>query len=221
MSVIDFNNAELQREGTGAAAVPEDSNVTFKLTIRPPKAGKEGSIHNLFCKSSKGNEYLDIEFEVVGGAFAGRKVWQNFTLAGSDQAAAISMRTLRAIIESARGVKPDDSSPQATAARQLSDWMDLNEMLFLAKVGVVVEQNQKDGKYYINNTIKKIITPDSDEYMRGEFITDKPLPALPAEGAAPPAAKTAAAAAPAWGAQAPAAAAAKSAGAPMPAWAAK
>jgi len=216
--MIDFNGAELQKDGTGAAAVPEDSNVTFKLTIRPPKAGKEGTLHNLFCKSSKGNEYLDIEFEVVGGNFAGRKVWQNFTLAGSDQAAAISMRTLRAIIESARGIKPDDASPAATAARQLSDWMDMNELIFLAKVGVVVEQNQKDGKHYINNTIKKIITPDMAEYMAGEAITDKPLPPLPAEGAAP--AATTAAPTQAWAAP-PAAAAAKPAGGPMPGWAAK
>jgi len=217
MAIIDFNNADLQGTGTGAGPIPEDSNVTFKLTIRPPKAGKEGTQHTMFCKSSKGNEYLDIEFEVVGGNFAGRKVWQNFTLAGSNQAAAISMRTLRAIIESARGVKPDDASPQATAARMLSDWMDMNELIFLAKVGAIVEQNQKDGKYYINNTIKKIITPDMAEYMAGEAITDKPLPALPAEGTAPSAAKPAAAA---WSAPA-APAAAKPAGAPMPAWAAK
>lgn len=216
MGIIDFNQAELQGTGTGAGAVPENSNVTFKLTIRPPKAGKEGTLHNLFCKSSKGNEYLDIEFEVVGGAFAGRKAWQNFTLAGSDQATAISMRTLRAIVESARGVKPDDASPAATAARQIADWMDLNELIFLAKVGVVVEQSQKDGKWYHNNTLKKIITPDSPEYMAGEVITDNPLPALPA-GAATPAGSATGAPTEAW----PAPAAANPAGALIPAWAAK
>jgi len=178
--MIDFNGAEEQREGTGSA-IPEDSIIPFKMTIRPPKAGKEGDKHALFCKSGKGNEYIDCEFEAQG-TFEGRKVWQNFTLVGSDQAAKISMRTLRAIVESARGISPKDASPQATAGRQLADWYDMNGMLFLAKVGCKVELSAKDGNHYINNEFKKIITPDDDEYSRGEFISDKPLPTIPDPG---------------------------------------
>lgn len=223
---IDFNGAEEQREGV-AGAIPEDSIVPFKMTIRPPKAGKEGSTHALFCISAKGNEYIDVEFEALGAAYPGRKIWQNFTLTGSEIAAKISMRTLRAILESARGISPKDASPQATAARQLSDWMDFNDMTFLAKVGAVVEQSQKDGQWYVNNTIKRIITPDDAEYAAGESISDKPLPTIPEPGAAPPAAKPAASAAtPAWGAKTPpatpapaAAPAAKPGAGPVPAWA--
>lgn len=179
--MLDFNEAELQGNG-GAGPIPEDSIIPFKMTIRPPKAGKEGDTHQLFCKSGKGNEYIDVEFE-ADGTYAGRKVWQNFTLVGSDTAAKISMRTLRAIVESARNIAPSDSSPNATAGRQLSDWADFNDMTFLAKVGTVVEQSQKGGQYYVNNTIKKIITPDDgDLYHAGEFISDKPIPAIPAAG---------------------------------------
>lgn len=177
--MLDFNSAETQGTG-GAGPIPEDSIVAFKMTIRPPKAGKEGSTHSLFCKSGKGNEYLDVEFEVNSGAYAGRKVWQNFTLVGSDQAAKISMRTLRAIVESARGIAPSDASPAAAAGRQLSDWDDFNSMVFLAKVGCKVEQSQKDGNYYVNNEIKRIITLDDEEYSKGEYISDKPLPTVPA-----------------------------------------
>lgn len=180
--MIDLNNAEVQGTG-GAGAIPEDSIVAFKMTIRPPKAGKEGNTHNLFSKSGKGNEYLDVEFEVSSGSYAGRKIWQNFTLVGSDQAAKISMRTLRAIVESARGIASSDASPQAAAGRQLSDWADFNSMVFLAKVGYKVEQSMKDGNYYINNEIKRIITLDDEEYSKGEYISDKPLPAVPATGA--------------------------------------
>lgn len=226
MSLIDFNNAEIQTEGTGSA-IPEDSIVPFKMTIRPPKAGKEGHTHNLFCRSEKGNEYIDVEFEVASGQFAGRKIWQNYTLVGSDQAAKISMRTLRAIVESARGIAPSDASPQAAAGRQLSDWADFNSMTFLAKVKCKVEQSQKDGNYYVNNEIKKIMTPDDEEYARGEFISDKPLPTIPDAGAKPAATSSAAAAGPAWGAPAPSGVATKpvsdnapkTAGAPVPAWA--
>jgi len=225
--MLDFNDAETQKEG-GTGPIPEDSIVPLKMTIRPPKAGKEGSTHIAFCRSGKGNEYIDVEFEALG-SFAGRKIWQNFTLVGSETAAKISMRTLRAIVESARGISPSDASPQATAGRQLSDWLDFNDMTFLAKVGTVVEQSQKDGNYYVNNTIKRIITPDDAEYSAGEFISDKPLPPIPIPGEAPPVstARPAAAAptsAPAWGAQKPGAAPAQQpAGAnskgPVPAWA--
>lgn len=218
--MIDFNNAELQGSG-GAGPIPEDSNILFKMTIRPPRAGKEGTFHNLFCKSGKGNEFIDVEFEACGANFAGRKVWQNFTLAGSEQATAISMRTLRAIIESARGIRPDDNSPQATAGRQITDWADFNSMTFLAKVGAVAEQNQKDGKWYVNNTIKKIVTPDMAEYEAGEVVSDKALPVLPEATSQP-----AAAAATVWGAGAASAAPAvpptqQSSKGPMPSWAAK
>ncbi|MEI6207322.1 MAG: hypothetical protein WCP20_11100 [Desulfuromonadales bacterium] len=194
--MIDLNSAEIQSEGTGSA-IPEDSIVAFKMTIRPPKTGKEGAQHPLFCRSAKGNEYIDVEFEAQG-TFAGRKIWNNYTLAGSDAAAKISMRVLRAIVESARGIAPSDASPQATAGRQLADFSDFNGMVFLAKVKCVVEQSQKDGQWYVNNDIKRIITPDDDEYNKGEFISDKPLPPVPVAGASA-APKASAAAAPAWG----------------------
>lgn len=224
--MIDLNTAEEQREGTGGA-IPEDSIIPFKMTIRSPKAGKEGSTHALFCKSSKGNEYIDCEFEAQG-SFAGRKIWQNFTLVGSDQAAKISMRTLRAIVESSRGIAPSDSSPAATAGRQLSDWYDFNGMIFLAKLKCVVELSTKDGNHYVNNEFKKIMTPDDPEYSQGEFISDKPLPTIPDPGSTP--AKTTTAPTPgataAWGATAPGAAAAQPSAPPpstnpVPAWAQK
>ena len=202
--MIDLNGAEIQTEGAGSA-IPEDSIVPFKMTIRQPKAGKEGSTHNLFCKAKSGNEYIDVEFESLSAhGFAGRKVWQNFTLVGSDQAAKISMRTLRAIVESARGIAPSDASPSASAGRQLSDWADFNGMTFLAKVKCVVDQSHKDGNYYVNNEFKKIITPDDSEYSAGECITDKPLPTVPAPGEKPAAPAVAAPVA-AWGAPAVAA----------------
>ncbi|MCK9173542.1 MAG: hypothetical protein M0O99_08650, partial [Desulfuromonas thiophila] len=154
--MIDLNTADLQ--GTGAGVIPPGSIVPLTLTIRPPRAGKEGS-HELLCRSDKGNEFLDIEFE-ADGQFAGRKIWQNLTVRGSDKAAAISMRTLRAVVESARGIDPHDASPAATASRKLNDWADLNGMTFLARLGCELERGYKDGRWYVNNIIKQIITPD-------------------------------------------------------------
>lgn len=177
--MLDFNQAGPQTEGN--SAIPPDSVVPLKMTLRQPKAGKEGTQHSYFSRADSGNEYLDVEFEAQG-TFDGKKIWQNFTLYGSDKAAKINMRTLRAIIESSRNINPNDSSPRAAAARQLSDWLDFNGMIFLARVKCVVEQSSKDGNWYVNNEIAKIITPDMPEYQVGEHISDKPLPTVPAAG---------------------------------------
>lgn len=203
--MLDFNNApDHQGTGTGSA-IPPESIVPIAMTIRAPKAGKEGSQHPLFCKSSTGNEYLDVEFEVKG-QFDGRKIWERFTLTGtnkkgkpnSDQ----SMATLRAIIESSRNINPKDPSPAASAARQLSDWADFNGMTFLAQVKCVVEQSNRDGQWYVNNEIAKVITPEMPQYQQGEHISDKPIPAIPDNTHQ----ATAGPAAGAWGSAAPSAA---------------
>lgn len=181
--MVDFNYAETQRTNSGF--IPDDSIVTLQMTINPPKFGKEGDSHPLFCRSAKGNEYIDVEFEVVGGNFAGHQFRQFFTLVGSESAAKISMRTLRAIIESARGISPSDISPVATASRQISDWADFNGMLFLSKITCKTEQRPNDSNWYIKNEIKRVITIDDSEYKLGEQISEKPLPVLPTETATP------------------------------------
>ena len=226
--MIDFNTADTQSEGTGSA-IPEDSIVPFKMTIRAPKAGKQGDNHSHACKSAKGNEYIDVEFEAQG-TYSGRKVWTNFTLWGSEAARKISMRTLRAVVESARNISPSDPSPAATQGRCIADLLDMNGMVFLAKVKCVVEQSQRDGQWYVNNEFKRIITPDDAEYANGEFISDNPLPTVPAPGEKPAGASSPPAAASTWGAPptgapaptppAPPTPPASSAG-PVPSWAAR
>ena len=64
---------------------------------------------------------LDCEFVVVDGQFARRKFWQHLLLAGTThgqvQMAETNRGKFRAILESARGINPDDFSPQARTAR--------------------------------------------------------------------------------------------------------
>lgn len=178
--MLDFNTADQQTTGKGP--IPPDSCVILQMEIRTPRANKQGS-HQLLCKSDKGNEYLDVEFKVIRGSYEGKAIWQNFTVAGSEQAAKISMRTLRAIVESARQIDPRDQSPQAAQGRMLSDWSDFQGMQFMAKVDAKCEESK--GEWYINNHIKKIITPDMEEYaviaQQGEIVTDNPLPEKPTE----------------------------------------
>jgi hypothetical protein len=192
---VDFNEAPQQ--GSGAGPIPEDSVVVIVAEIREPKAAKVGTVNPLFCKAPSGYEYLDFEFTVVSPKFKDRKIWQNFMLAytkaptdKSAQAISISMRTLRAMVEAARHISPKDTSPEATKARIISGFADLNAMCFPVVVGCEWgNPNEKDGKRYLNNTIKRIVTPDDERFDKvfddpeGCLLSNKPLPPEPEAGA--------------------------------------
>jgi hypothetical protein len=96
------------------------------------------------------------------------------------------MRSLRAIVEASRGINPKDQSPASTKARILNSLAELNGLEF----GVVVDcEKPSVGDKYVNNTIKKVITPDHEFYakvMAGEeSISAEPLPVIPASHADP------------------------------------
>jgi hypothetical protein len=121
---MDFNDANPQRVFD---VIPAGTVATLHMTVRPGNAGEGG----LLRRSKDGNsEALDCEFTVVDGPYAKRKVWGLFTLVGATPnhatAAEISRSRLRAILESARGIRPDDMSEAAKQARQVPGYQDFD-----------------------------------------------------------------------------------------------
>jgi hypothetical protein len=174
---FDFNTAGEQRD-----VIPAGTICTLQLTIRPGAAGDDGWLK----RSADGNsEALDCEFTITDGQFAKRKLWQLFTLRGTTpghaEAGEISMRVLRAILESARGIKPSDNSEAAQNARKVASWADFDQLRFVARLGV---RPTKDN-YPPRNTILEVITPDRKDWQKPEQIAAKP-----ANNAAPAAAPT-------------------------------
>lgn len=213
--MIDLNNAEEQREGTGSKACPPDSIVMVQMILRQPKAGSEGSMPML-VRAQSGLEQLDCEFVISGGAYGGAKWFDRLSVGnahteGQKKAVDIAMRTIRAMVESSRGINPKDASPSAAQQRVLQSWEELNGIYFPAMLDAVVSEPNGQGKCFVNNKLKRVITPDkAEEYALvcngGEIITDKPLPEIPA---------TEASAKPNWAAPAPAPQAAPKTAAPM------
>lgn len=158
----DFNSASEQRSGE---LIPDGTIATVHLTVRPGNAGEGG-----WLKRSKAGDSmaLDCEFTVVDGANAKRKFWTLFTVEGSTEghqkAADISGARIRAILESAAGVRPDDETDAAKNARRITTWGDLNNLRFMAKIGV---EKGKDG-YKDKNTLAEVITPDRKQWSRVE-----------------------------------------------------
>ena len=176
-SNFDFNTAAEQRD-----VIPADTIVTLQLTIRPGGAGDDGWLK----RSADGNsEGLDCEFTVTEGQYARRKLWQLYTMRGTTQghaeAGEIARNTLRAILESARGIKPSDTSEAAQNARKVTGWADFDQLRFMARLGVRPPQ----GNYPAKNTILEVITPDRQNWAKPEQISAKSV-----TSAAPAAAPT-------------------------------
>ena len=225
--MIDLNTCEEQGEGQGRGAVPPDSIVVLQMTIRLPEAGREGSMMGL-TRARSGLEYLNCEFVVASGSYQGTKFWNNLNVAGATtdgqkKAVDISMRTIRAIVEASRNISPKDASPQAAQQRTLQSWEELHGVQFPAQLGCEVsEPRQKDGKRFVNNTLKRVITPDRSEYEQiyhaGEIISDNPLPDVDSAPVRSQAATPAAP--PSWGpASAPGTASPPTGARPAPSWA--
>jgi len=187
---FDFNDAGPQKNFD---VIPANTTVSLQMTIRPGGAGDGGWLKR---SADGGSEGLDCEFVVTDGPFAKRKLWQLFTLHGTTpghaEAGEISRNTLRAILESARGIKPDDKSEAAAVARKVASWGEFDQIRFIARLGV---RPPKDG-YAAKNTILEIITPERKAWPKPEQI------AKPAASAAAPAAPPAnAITRPQWGQQ--------------------
>jgi hypothetical protein len=179
-SNFDFNDAGEQRSRD---VIPAGTIVTLQLTIRAGNAGDDGWLK----RSADGNsEGVDCEFVVTEGQYAKYKIWQLYTIrgttAGHDEAGKISRNTFRAILESARGIKPSDTSEAAQNARKVTGWADFDGLRFIARLGVRPPQ----GAYPAKNTIQDVVTPDRLGWQKPEQITAKP-----ATSAAPAAAPTA------------------------------
>jgi hypothetical protein len=167
--------------------IPQGTIATVSTHIRPGNAGEGGLL-----KRSKdgGCEMLDLEFIIVDGPFKGRKFWQNMVLAGTTdghaKATEISRGTLKAILDSALGLKPDDVSPQARAARTV-DIKQFERMTFVARIGIEKGAAKNDGSgafWDDKNNLAGVITPDKKEW----HPVEQPPPFDPASPASAPAA---------------------------------
>ena len=148
----DFNGAD--RQSSGFDPIPAGTIVPLTMSIRPGGVGDGG-----WFKQSQSSDalMLDCEFVVSEGPYG------KLNERGESTAGNITRATLRAILESARGIRPDDMGESAQAARRIDGWQDFCGLTFIAKLGV---EKDKTGQYADKNRIHTVITPDMKEYSQ-------------------------------------------------------
>ena len=173
--MVDFNDAGPQRSFD---VIPDRTVATVRMKIRPGNVGEGGWLR----RSKDGNsEALDCELVVLDGEFAKRKFWSLLTLGGEleghAEAARISGERIRAMLESARGIRSDDNSDAAKEARRITSYGDLDGLCFVCRIGVEPAQNG----YKAKNCLDYVITPDQTAWHP---ITQNPRPAASPAAAA-------------------------------------
>ncbi len=113
-------------------------------------------------------KWMELEFTIIGGEFDRRKFWDRIFVdgdkmgqSGIPQAKEIGLRTLKALVESARSIDPADVSAEAQQARNISGVFDLNAMEICAKVGIKKGTNG----YSDSNCLTAALTPNSREFI--------------------------------------------------------
>lgn len=176
----DYNDAEQQQSFD---LIPKGTLVKVRMTIKPgghdnPAQGWTGGYATESFDT--GSIYLNCEFVVLEGEYAKRKLWSLIGLHSPKGEAWGNMGRsfIRAVLNSAMNVHPQDNSPQAQAARRIADFSALDGIVFVARVDI-----EKDAKGEGKNVVKQVIEPDQKDYARIMGVASKATPGGGSTGA--------------------------------------
>lgn len=159
---FDFNTAEPQQSFD---IIPRGTLVKVHMNIIQGGYG-ERHIHpwadgypTLF---ETGRVYLQTESVILAGEHKKRKIWTQIGLYSPKGPlyGEIGRSLIRSILNSARGLSDKDTSPKTEAARRTQGFKDLDDIEFVARLGIDV--NDRTGEEF--NVIKAALTPDHKNY---------------------------------------------------------
>ena len=154
----DFNDAR-----QNSNLIPKGTIARVRLTIRPggfsdPAQGWTGGYAK---RGASGAVYLDVEYTVLEGQYAKRKIWSMIGLyspKGPDWGN-MGRGFMRGVLNSSRGLSDKDNSPEAQNARRISSFADIDGIDFVARIDVGTDSNGQD-----KNDIRQAVTHDHKEY---------------------------------------------------------
>ena len=170
-NIFDLNDAERQRDRTLIPA----GVYRLRTKVRPGGAGP-GSVLRL-AKNGR-TLMLELELKVIGGESADQKLWDLITVAVEppefedanaaerelterfQTAARIGRSKLRAVLESAHAIDPDDASEAAQNKRRFEDFLELDGLEFWAQIAIKKGTNG----YKDKNILDSVVTPNLPDW---------------------------------------------------------
>jgi len=142
--MLDLNNVQVD-SNQEFDLIPAGTIARVVLTIkRGSDMIAEFSNEPLFKSNMSGTKWLECEFTVMGGQFDKRKFWQNIMLdggkvnpeTGMPWTKTIGLKTIKLMVDSAYGLEPSDTSPEANTRRKLAGLEVLDGVDFCVKIGI-------------------------------------------------------------------------------------
>ena len=173
-SYFDFQDADPQQSGFDL--IPKGAIVPVRMTIKPGghDDASQGWSGGYATESFEtGSVYLSAEFTVTAGEFSKRRMWSNVGLHSKKGPTwgQMGRSFIRAALNSARNVHPQDNGPQAAAARRIQGFHELDGLEFLVRVDI-----EKDGKGQDRNVVKVAVEPDHPDYAKLMGVPPKGSP---------------------------------------------
>ena len=167
----DFNDADSQQSGFDL--IPKGTVVPVRMTIKPGgyddlAQGWGGGYATESFET--GSIYLVAEFVVTDGDHVKRKMWSNVGLHSPKGPTwgQMGRSFIRAALNSARNIHPQDNTPQAAAARRIEGFHELDGIEFIVRVDI-----EKDAKGADRNVVKVAVEPDHSDYAKLKGVAAK------------------------------------------------
>ncbi len=178
--MIDYNSVPTGGGGGDFELIPAGTVARVILTMkRGAETISDYSSQPLFKVGQTGTKWLECEFTVVGGKYDKRKFWQNVMVdggkinpdSGMPWCKEIGIRTFRDIINSAFGLDPNDTSPEAASRRNINDLNVLDGAEFCVKIAVEKGTNG----YADKNKMLVALAVNSKEYIGSGNAQQQPV----------------------------------------------
>ena len=132
---------------------------------------ENGWTNGCATRNQTGAVYLNCQFEVTDGEYAGKRF---FSLIGLHTPKGAwwgnkGRKTLRDILNSAHEIADNDYTPHAIRSRQLESLSSFDGVEFVAEIGVRKDQGGVD-----RNELKSVITPDDKRFAAFSTLSDMP-----------------------------------------------